>query len=80
MIKHTPADLCEIIIADNCSTDTSVEFVRKNYPTIRVIQNQNNTGYAGGYNEALKQVNSKYYVLLNQDIEVTEHWVERGDR
>lgn len=74
---HTSSQLCEIIVADNCSADGSVEFVKKNYPGIRVIQNTVNEGYARGYNEALKQVTAKYYVLLNQDIEVTAHWVER---
>lgn len=77
VIQHTSPSLCEIIVADNCSTDGSVEFVRKNYPGIRIIQNSRNGGYAGGYNDALKLVQAEYYVLLNQDIEVTENWVER---
>lgn len=77
LVQHTSAELCEIIVADNCSTDDSVPFVKTNYPNIRVIQNIRNAGYAGGYNDALKQVDAKYYVLLNQDIEVTENWVER---
>lgn len=77
VVQYTSKELCEIIVADNCSTDDSVEFVRRNYPNVRVIQNQSNSGYAGGYNEALKQVYAKYFVLLNQDIEVTEGWVER---
>jgi len=77
VIKNTPAELCEIIVADNCSTDGSVEFVHQNYPQIRVIQNTRNGGYAGGYNDALKHVDAEYYVLLNQDIEVSEGWVEK---
>ncbi len=77
IVQHTSTELCEIIVADNCSTDDSVLFVKQNYPSVRVISNTRNAGYAGGYNDALKQVNAKYYVLLNQDIEVTENWVER---
>ncbi len=77
VVKHTSAKLCEIIVADNCSNDNSVDFVRKNFSQIRIIQNARNGGFAGGYNEALKQVNAEYFVLLNQDIEVTENWVER---
>ena len=77
VVQNTSPQLCEIIVADNCSTDDSVQFVKTNYPNIRVIQNTRNGGYAGGYNDALKQVDAKYYVLLNQDIEVTENWVER---
>jgi GT2 family glycosyltransferase len=77
VVQNTSPQLCEIIVADNCSTDDSVQFVKANYPNIRIIQNARNGGYAGGYNDALKQVQAKYYVLLNQDIEVTENWVER---
>ena len=76
VVKHTSLDLCEIIVADNCSTDGSVAFVQQHYPRISIIQNKRNGGYAGGYNDALKSVNAKYYVLLNQDVEVTPNWVE----
>ncbi len=77
VVQFTSQNLCEIIVADNCSTDGSVEFVKANYPNIRIIQNTRNGGYAGGYNDALKQIDSKYFVLLNQDVEVTENWVEK---
>lgn len=77
VIQFTSSSLCEIIVADNCSTDDSVAFVKANYPTVRIIQNTRNGGYAGGYNDALKQVSAKYFVLLNQDIELTENWVEK---
>jgi GT2 family glycosyltransferase len=76
VVKYTSTDLCELIVADNISSDGSVEFVRKNYPQISIIQNQRNGGYAGGYNDALKNVTAQYYVLLNQDVEVTPNWVE----
>ncbi len=77
VVQHTSPALCEIIVADNCSTDDSIDFLRKNYPTVRIIENKRNGGYAGGYNDALKLVEAEYYVLLNQDIEVTENWVEK---
>ncbi|MBP6731994.1 MAG: glycosyltransferase family 2 protein [Chitinophagales bacterium] len=77
VVQHTSPDLCEIIVADNCSTDDSVQFVQTHYPRVRVIKNATNSGFAGGYNEALKQVHTEYYVLLNQDVEVTENWVEK---
>jgi GT2 family glycosyltransferase len=77
VVQHTSTELCEIIVADNCSTDDSVQFIKTNYPNIRIIQNTRNGGYAGGYNDALKLIDAKYYVLLNQDIEVTENWVEQ---
>lgn len=65
----------EIIVADNASTDTSVTFLKQHYPNIRLIQLPHNGGFTGGYNEALKQVQATYYVLLNSDIEVTPDWI-----
>ena len=66
----------KIIVADNASTDYSVEFLRNNYPTIEIIINESNGGFAKGYNDALKLVDTKLYLLLNSDIEVTENWLE----
>ncbi len=65
----------EIIIADNCSTDGSVSFLQRNYPQLRIIGLHENTGYAGGYNNALKDVEADIYVLINSDVEVTENWL-----
>lgn len=65
----------QIVIADNHSSDESIQFLQETYPEITLIQMLKNTGFAGGYNEALKQVQSKYYILLNSDIEVTANWV-----
>src|SRR5882757_1922622 len=66
----------KVIIADNASTDDSVVFLKNNYPDILVIQNSENEGFAKGYNTALKQIESEYYVLLNSDVEVEEKWIE----
>lgn len=66
----------EFIIGDNASTDDSVSFVREYYPTIRIIQNDDNYGFAGGYNKVLQQVEADYFVLLNSDVEVTPSWIE----
>ncbi len=66
----------DIYIADNASDDDSVDFVRKHYPAVKVIQLKENYGYAGGYNHALKEVKADYYVLLNNDIEVPQRWIE----
>lgn len=65
----------KIYIADNASSDDSVEFVTREYPQINVIRNTGNLGFAGGYNEALKKVSTDYYVLLNSDVEVTRDWI-----
>ena len=64
-----------IIVADNASTDDSVSFLREHYKTVEIIQNANNEGFAKGYNTALRQVKSDYYVLLNSDVEVSPDWI-----
>jgi len=64
-----------IIVADNYSTDNSVSFLKSHFPQVEIIQNSENGGFAKGYNDALKQVEAEYYVLLNSDIEVTENWL-----
>ncbi len=64
-----------VYVADNASTDNSVDFVKQAFPSIKIIQNTENGGYAKGYNDALKQISSKYFVLINSDIEVTENWL-----
>lgn len=65
-----------IYIADNASTDNSVAFIKDAYPSIKIIQNSENGGYAKGYNDALKHVDEEIYCLLNSDVEVTENWLK----
>ena len=69
-------DVAEVIIADNASTDSSIEFLQDNYPQLRIITNRTNGGFARGYNEALAEVEADYFILLNSDIEVTENWID----
>jgi len=68
-------DDATIIVADNASTDESVAFLQTSYPAIRVIQLEQNYGFAGGYNRALQQIDAEYYLLLNSDVEPLEHWL-----
>src|SRR4051812_10913588 len=65
-----------IIVADNGSTDDSIAFLQTSYPSVEIIRIPTNEGFAKGYNTALAQVQSDYYVLLNSDIEVTPGWIE----
>ncbi|WP_026915466.1 glycosyltransferase family 2 protein [Christiangramia portivictoriae] len=65
----------KVYVADNHSSDDSVKFLKRNFPQVQVIQNTSNNGYAGGYNEALKQVSEEIIVLLNSDVEVTSSWL-----
>ena len=73
VIKYS--DQAELIVADNASTDNSIPFLKENFPSVNVISLDQNYGFAGGYNQALKQVDTAYYVLLNSDVEVTENWL-----
>lgn len=64
-----------IYVADNASTDDSVQVVTELFPSVKIIINNQNYGFAKGYNEALKDVQEPYYCLLNSDVEVTENWL-----
>lgn len=66
----------KIILADNASTDDSVRFTEAGFPQVEIIRNEKNSGFAGGYNEALQLVKADIYVLLNQDVEVEPGWIE----
>jgi GT2 family glycosyltransferase len=65
-----------IYVADNASTDDSIQFVHHNFPSVKIIKNSGNHGFAKGYNDALKEVNAEIYALVNSDIEVTENWLQ----
>jgi len=65
-----------VIVADNASTDNSINFLQENFPAVEILRNETNEGFAKGYNLALKKIESDYYVLLNSDVEVTSHWIE----
>jgi GT2 family glycosyltransferase len=65
----------KVVVADNASTDDSVDFVKQHFSAVEVIVNPSNEGFAKGYNTALQQVKADYFVLLNSDVEVTENWI-----
>jgi GT2 family glycosyltransferase len=73
VIKFSPNSI--IYVADNHSTDDSITFLKTKFPTIKLIINEKNGGFAKGYNDALKRIKAKYYLLLNSDIEVTKDWL-----
>jgi GT2 family glycosyltransferase len=65
----------QVYVADNGSTDDSVEFIKTNFPDVKLIEMRRNTGFTGGYNEALQHVEEEIIVLLNSDIEVAPNWI-----
>lgn len=74
IVQHSPE--ATIYVADNASSDDSVSFVKANFPTVQIIQNQSNLGFAQGYNEALQSIDAEIYALVNSDVEVTEDWLQ----
>jgi GT2 family glycosyltransferase len=65
-----------VYVADNASTDDSVAFIKDQFPEVSIVVNPTNTGYAGGYNDALQHIEADVYALVNSDIEVTENWLQ----
>jgi len=68
-------DEAVVYVADNASTDNSVELLKAHFPECRLVLLDKNWGFADGYNKALAQIDAEYYLLLNSDIEVTHHWL-----
>lgn len=80
LLKYLPSvishsDGATIIVADNASTDDSLQILEKEFPSVKIIRLNKNWGFAEGYNKALKEISSDYYVLLNSDVEVTADWL-----
>lgn len=75
VVRHSALPDCEVVVADNGSTDGSLRLLRRDFPSVRLITFRQNYGFAEGYNRALEQVDSTYTVLLNSDVEVTDGWL-----
>ena len=73
VIRYSESEEVEVCVADNGSTDASVAMLRREFPSVHLILLEENHGFADGYNLALKQVEAEYVVLLNTDVEDTEH-------
>lgn len=74
VVKFTSAPEVEVIVADNGSTDDSVNWIGNNFPNLRVLQLDRNYGFAEGYNIAIRKTRRPYTILLNSDVEVTKGW------
>lgn len=74
LIQHSKG--ADIYVIDNASTDDSVSFLNSNFPQVQQVFNNENYGFAGGYNEGLKSIEADVYCLLNSDVEVTEGWID----
>ncbi len=76
VIKNTPLHIADIVVADNASTDNSVDWLKETYPAIKIIQLKRNYGFAEGYNISIGRVETPYVILLNSDVEVTQNWIQ----
>ena len=72
--RYSITEDADLIVADNGSTDDSVEWVKAHHPEVKVLSFSENYGFAEGYNIAIAQTQYKYTILLNSDVEVTEDW------
>ena len=75
VVSNSP-EWAEVIVADNGSTDDSIEMLKAKFPTVGIISFNQNYGFAEGYNQALKRLDHEYCVLLNSDVEVTPNWLD----
>jgi len=74
-IVNFSANEAEIYVADNASTDSSINYIKEFYPAVKIVQNVVNGGYAKGYNDALQSIDADIYCLINSDVEVTQNWL-----
>lgn len=75
VLRNSNQDGIEVIVVDNASTDNSLDVLKHEFSEVRTIVLDSNYGFAGGYNEALKQVEAEYFLLLNSDVEVSYGWL-----
>ena len=75
VLAHSALEGVEVCVADNASTDESLEVMRQEFPDVRLILLDKNYGFAEGYNRALSEVDAEYSLLLNSDVEVTAGWL-----
>ncbi|WOC39993.1 glycosyltransferase family 2 protein [Polaribacter sp. HL-MS24] len=74
-IVNFSAQEAEIYVADNASTDASIQYVQRYFPSVKIVENTINGGYAKGYNDALQSISADIYCLINSDVEVTQNWI-----
>ncbi|MBR5849476.1 MAG: glycosyltransferase family 2 protein [Alistipes sp.] len=75
-VVASAAGVAQVVVADNGSTDGSVELLRREFPSVEVIELDRNYGFAEGYNRALQTVEAEYVILLNSDVETPKGWIE----
>ena len=72
VIRCSRGEGIEVMVADNASSDDSISMLHSCFPDLRIIQLDQNYGFADGYNRSLRQVEAEYYLLLNSDVEIRQ--------
>ena len=80
VVQYTPSTFAKVVVADNGSTDGSIEMLQELFPTVGIIPFDENLGFAEGYNQAMQKVDTPFAVLLNNDVEVTGGWLDEPVR
>lgn len=75
LLSASYSDGSEVIVADNASSDGSLELMKEKFPEVRTISLDKNYGFTGGYNKSFQEIEAEYFVLINSDIEVPESWL-----
>ena len=76
VVEYTPSHHAKILVIDNGSTDHSLQLLREEFPEVEVLALEENLGFAGGYNEVMKRIETPYACLLNSDVQVSKDWIE----
>lgn len=75
VVTNTQTPETQVWVADNGSTDGSIDWIKANAPSVKILVFDTNYGFTGGYNKALAIIDAQYFVLLNSDVEVTPNWI-----
>jgi GT2 family glycosyltransferase len=74
ILTQTPR-VYEIILADNNSSDNSIDFTKKNYPTVKILKLRENLGYTGANNAAARIAKGRYLIFLNNDVKLDTNYI-----
>ncbi len=75
VVAHTP-QWVDVVVADNGSSDGSVALLKSQFSGVKIIEMPQNLGFAGGYNQALSELDYQMVILLNSDVQVVAGWCE----